>query len=185
MRIAFKEWAIVEEALATGRQILIFRKGGISEGGGGFKLEHDRFLIFPTLFHQQRQAVIDDAQRRYDEIAATFPAPDTLRIRLCCEITDWREVKSLEIARRLDPFHIWRPNVIADRFEWGRQKLIFAMLVRAYRLANPIELPMSPAYGGCKSWIELERDIDTTGASPVLSDLDFNSRAEKIRAALI
>lgn len=185
MRVAFKEWAIVEDALGTGRQILIFRKGGISEGKGGFKPDHDRFLLFPTLFHQQREAVIADAQRRYDEIAATFPDPNTLRVRHYCEVTDWREVKSLEIARRLDAFHIWRPNVIEERFDWGRQKLIFAMLVRTYRLANPIDLPMSPNYGGSKSWIDLDRDIDTTGATPVLSDAEFDSRAEKIRAALI
>ena len=184
MRVAFKEWAIVEDALATGRQILIFRKGGISEGKGGFKPERDRFLIFPTLFHQQREAVVEEAQRRYDEIVSTFPPASTLRVRHYCEITDWREVKSLEMARRLDAFHIWRPNVIEERFDWGRQKLIFAMLVRTHRLPEAVELPMSPAYGGCKSWIELERDVDITGAIPALADETYTQQANQIRAVL-
>ena len=61
MRIAFKEWAIVVDALGRGDQIIILRKGGISEGRGGFKVEHEQFLLFPTLFHQQRESVTDSA----------------------------------------------------------------------------------------------------------------------------
>ena len=34
MRTAFKEWAIVVDALGRGEQIIILRKGGISEGRG-------------------------------------------------------------------------------------------------------------------------------------------------------
>ena len=36
LRIAFKEWAAVCRALASGRQSLIIRKGGIAEAGGVF-----------------------------------------------------------------------------------------------------------------------------------------------------
>src|SRR5512138_2779668 len=54
MRTAFKEWAIVVDALGRGEQILILRKGGIAEGRGGFRPEHTRFLLFPTAFHEQR-----------------------------------------------------------------------------------------------------------------------------------
>ena len=61
MRTAFKEWAIVVDALGRGEQILILRKGGIAEGRGGFKPEHERFLLFPTLFHQQRESVLPAA----------------------------------------------------------------------------------------------------------------------------
>ena len=38
--IAFKEWAVICEALALGRQALILRKGGIAETGGAFRPEH-------------------------------------------------------------------------------------------------------------------------------------------------
>src|SRR5687768_11757609 len=40
MRTAFKEWAIIVDALARGDQILILRKGGISEGREGFQIDH-------------------------------------------------------------------------------------------------------------------------------------------------
>ena len=36
LKHAFKEWAVICKALATGRQLLILRKGGIDEPGGDF-----------------------------------------------------------------------------------------------------------------------------------------------------
>ena len=66
MRIAFKEWMIVVNALGRGEQIIILRKGGISEGHDGFRAEHSRFLLFPTLFHQQRESVVPFAQSRLE-----------------------------------------------------------------------------------------------------------------------
>src|ERR1043166_5425358 len=101
MRIAFKEWAIVADALATGRQIIILRKGGISEGPGGFKIEHPEFLLFPTLFHQQRESVIPQAQQRYDQIQPAFPAPGTLRLECFCRVAEWRRLDDLAAAKRL------------------------------------------------------------------------------------
>jgi hypothetical protein len=48
VRIAFKEWAVVVDALGRGEQILTLRKGGISEGRGGFRLETLRVLAIPN-----------------------------------------------------------------------------------------------------------------------------------------
>src|SRR5947208_2895526 len=56
LHIAFKEWAVICRALAEGRQALILRKGGIAEDGGRFRPEHDRFLLYPTHFHEQHRA---------------------------------------------------------------------------------------------------------------------------------
>src|SRR5262249_33425513 len=52
--IAFKEWAGVCDALIQGRQTIIVRKGGISEGAGpgSFVPEHAEFWIYPTWVHQ-------------------------------------------------------------------------------------------------------------------------------------
>ena len=49
-QFAFKEWAVVCAALATGQQSLILRKGGIHEGRDGFRVEHREFWLFPTVF---------------------------------------------------------------------------------------------------------------------------------------
>ena len=173
MRIAFKEWAIVVDAFGRGEQILILRKGGIAEGRGGFQVEHPEFLFFPTLFHQQRESVLPQAQERFDVISKNFPPAEILRLEYFAKVVDWRRLDSLDDAERLRGQHIWRDEVIRERFDWGKQKNIFALAVRVYRLPATVELPMIPAYGGCKSWIEVDREIDVREGEAVLSDADF------------
>ncbi|HEY1172118.1 MAG TPA: DUF1802 family protein [Verrucomicrobiae bacterium] len=184
MKVAFKEWAVVVDALGSGEQIIILRKGGISEGRGGFQVEHPRFVFWPTLFHQQRDNVITSAQKRFDEIAPGLPSPEILRLEYFAEVAHWERLESLEAAKRLQGQHIWREEVIAERFDWGKQKAIFALAVRVHRLAQRIELPVRPEYGGCKSWIELVEDISTDGSQPVLTEAAFAEKLKRFKQAL-
>lgn len=184
MRTAFKEWAIIVDALALGDQILILRKGGISEDRGGFSVEHRSFFLFPTLFHQQRECVTAEAQARYDLIAPHFPPPEIVRIDYFAEVAAWRQLDSLSAAEALRGQHCWRDEVVVNRFDWGRAKNIFALAVRVYRMPRAIELPMSPVYGGCKSWIEFDRDVPTTGSQPVLDHVAFDQKLNLFLAAL-
>jgi hypothetical protein len=184
MRTAFKEWAVIADALGRGEQILVLRKGGISEGPGGFRVEHPEFLLFPTLFHQQRESVLPAAQARYNQLVSGFPPPEVVRLEFCARVEDWRQVDSLAAAERLRGQHCWREEVIAKRFDWGREKGVFALALRVFQLPERIEVPMQPAYAGCKSWIELERDIDPRGARPVLDDASFGHALEQFCAAL-
>ena len=183
MRTAFKEWAAVVDALGRGEQIVILRKGGIHEGRGGFKVEHARFWLFPTLFHQQRESVVPSAQARFDVIAPEFPPPDKVRIEFLAEVAEWRRIDSLEQAQALRGQHVWTDQVIAERFDWGRGKSIFALAVRVFQLPRAVELPVLPSYSGCKSWIELETDLPSKGAAPVLGDAGFGEKLERFRKA--
>ena len=54
---ALKEWAVVCKALEEGRQILLLRKGGIMEYRQGFKVKHNKFLLFPTFEHQSKESI--------------------------------------------------------------------------------------------------------------------------------
>jgi hypothetical protein len=184
VRIAFKEWAVVIDALGRGEQIIILRKSGISEGRGGFKPEYERFLLFPTLFHQQRESVIPSAQKRFEEIAPSFPSPNQLRIEYYAEVSNARQLLTLEAARALRGQHIWREEVITDRFDWGRAKNIYAMALRVFRLPEERVLPLLASYGGCKSWVELEEDLATANSQPVLDDEGFSSKLVAFQSAL-
>lgn len=184
MRQAFKEWAIVVDALLRGEQIVIFRKGGLREGREGFQVEHERFWLFPTLFHQQRESVIRSAQARFDELAPGFPAENILRLEGFAQVVAWRQLDELADARRLKGQHVWRDEVVAERFDWGRSKQIHALAVKVFRAAKPIELPMLASYGGCKSWIELAEEVSETGALAVLDDAAFSEKMERLEAAL-
>jgi hypothetical protein len=184
MRAAFKEWAIIVDALKTGRQILIFRKGGISEGRGGFRVEHPAFWFFPTFFHQQREAVIEEAQERYDQIAPTFPPPTIVRLECFAQVVAAHSLHSLAQAQQLRGQHIWRDEVIAERFEWGKSKAIHVLALRTFHLPKPIELPMEKAYGGCKSWIDLPAGLSDLGAEPALSAEAFAGKLHEFNLSL-
>jgi hypothetical protein len=184
MRIAFKEWAVIVDALGRGEQIIILRKGGISEGPGGFRPAHSQFLLFPTQFHPQRESVLPVAQSRFDQIASSFADGSQLRLEFFAEIAAVNQLDSLAAAARLRGQHILRDEVIALRFEWGKEPTIHALAVRVFRLPRAVNLPRLASYGGCKSWVELETDIATEGAVPVLPDEAFKEKLNRFRAAL-
>ena len=184
MRAAFKEWAVVVDALGRGIQTVILRKGGISEGPGGFQVAHNRFLLFPTLFHQQRDSVIESAQARYDELAPGFPPPDRVRLEYFAEIAAAWKLRSPGEAEGLRGQHVWRDEIIAGRFVWGGEKTIFALAVRVFQLPQALELPLLPAYGGCRSWIEMESDVRIAGARPVLTEAAFANALANLESAL-
>jgi hypothetical protein len=147
-------------------------------------MEHQRFLLFPTLFHQQRESVIPAAQARFDQIAPNFPPPDRLRLEWFAEVAAERQLHSHAQAGVLRGQHVWRDEVIAQRFDWGKDKSIFALAVRVFHLPETIEIPLLPAHGGCKSWIELDQEIPTDGAKPALADSAFEAKLNRYIAAL-
>ena len=57
MPIAFKEWAVTVRALAEDEQLLTLRKGGIREPEKHFKLNYQRFFLYPTFDHQRTDLV--------------------------------------------------------------------------------------------------------------------------------
>ena len=124
------------------------------------------------------------AQERYDQIARLLPPPEFARLEFFAQVAEAQELQSLSAAEALRGQHCWRDEVIAQRFDWGKAKNIFALAVRVFRLPNPIELPVSPRYGGCKSWLELEQDIPIAGATPVLTQPVFDQKLSRFLAAL-
>src|SRR5260370_12859557 len=58
---AIKEWAVVCQALARGKQAVILRKGGIAEAYGEFKVEHKQFWLYPTYLHQKPDGIKPNA----------------------------------------------------------------------------------------------------------------------------
>src|SRR5688572_1967345 len=146
-------------------------------------MEHSEFLLFPTLFHQQRESVVASAQARYDEIAPHFPPANILRLEYWAEVVEHHRLENFEAVQRLAGQHIWREEVLAERFEWGREQGIFAIVVRVQRLPMAIELPMLPEYGGCKSWIEVAHQVMPASSTLVLEDAAFEQRLAQFRCA--
>ena len=181
LNVALKEWATVCRALATGRQTLLLRKGGISESIGGFELEHNQFLLFPTYLHQNLESLKPEAHADFQPHTAE---PDQIDLSLAATVTDIHQLKSRQQMDDLDDQHIWRAPLIDMRFNYRPQNPLYLLVLRAYRLAKPTTIPNTPAYAGCKSWVPLDQPIPPTNATPVQDDTTFQPHRQLIRARL-
>jgi hypothetical protein len=182
--IAFKEWAVVVDALGRGQQVIILRKGGIIEDKGQFAADHDQFWLFPTLFHQQMESVVPEAQRGMEQFQTRFQSEGNVQIQFFVKAEKVIECADLDKVRKLRGQHIWKDSVIEDRFHYSKKNGIHLILTRVYQLPAPRALPLLPAYGGCKSWVELEIQLSTEKLKPVLSDAEFQSKADRVLASL-
>ena len=161
--VGFKEWALVCEALGAGKQSVLLRKGGIAEGRDGFGFRHSQFFLFPTFFHEQAVKV------REPGAAIPLSREGEIEIRYFAKLESQREITSWKEATALEPLHILAESVVRERFEYKGAGLHVA-LVRVFRLEPAWVLPDKPAYGGCRSWVNLPESPAGVRFEPILSD---------------
>lgn len=153
--IAFKEWEVVCEALESGRQSVILRKGGIHEGREGFSFAHDEFLLFPTRFHAQGEHVkVSGVEAKPEwQVGEEVVITAKVKVTKAVTLTDWDEVAALADQ------HIWSEETIRDRFFWEGKGMasgsIHVAFVEVEPLPEPLRFPYEKKYGGCRSWIEV------------------------------
>ena len=58
---------------------------------------------------------------------------------------------------------------------------LHVIVLRTYRIPRPVTVRVRDDYLGCRSWLELQRDLPFEG-TPVLSDEEFDRAAEQIEA---
>jgi hypothetical protein len=178
MSVAFKEWAVVCEAIGSGRQSIMLRKGGIAEGRDGFAFKHQEFFLFPTWFHEQLEKT-------------TLPVGTLLPPQLEGEI-EIRHAVTLEWSRlvtdaarlpSLREFHILHDSVIDERFRYDEVPGIYVGFVRGFRLVSPRRLAMQKSFGGCRSWLDLP-SLEDVELIPVIGDKEHASRNETLQALI-
>lgn len=184
LRVAFKEWAAVCQALATGRQAIILRKGGIAEQGGQFRPEHDRFWLYPTHFHEQQQKGLKASALPLLDAATNDRLSDgTIRFSAFCEVKQVWFVDRLDAALALDDRHVWSADTVRQRFQY-RTPGLYVLAVRVRVLFAPIEVPELPEYAGCKTWVQLDRDVPTTEALDSMVPTEFDATVTRIQTLL-
>ena len=201
MPIAFKEWAVTVRALAEGEQLLTLRKGGIREANKHFELEHDRFFLYPTFDHQRNDLVRESHQpelrraleegvwadgeppaealdrataaSRSPTASASAPGP-----RSPAHWTDHRPARASTRCRRTT---CGRPTTPRSAWRGSAATRCTCVLLRTYRIPRPVTVKVKDEFGGCRSWLEITRDLPFEG-TPVLSDDEFERAAEEIAA---
>jgi len=178
MTAAFKEWAIICEALGSGRQSVIVRKGGIAEGREGFSFRNREFFLFPTWFHEQVASTKLPA-----ETAIPQQSEDEIEIAYAATIERTAVLTDLEQVHRLASMHLWRDSVIEERFRYDEAPGVHVAFVRVFRLDPPRRLPMEKRFGGCRSWVELP-EIDGCALVSVISDEEHAQRRAMLEELL-
>jgi hypothetical protein len=173
MKHAFKEWAVICRALAAGEQSIILRKGGIDEKGS-FRIEHTHFWLYPTYTHQQRTGVKEHVLPLLEQAEAERPPAGVVRLTHFAEVHGVYQLHDLAGALAVSSLHVWSLETVQARFVY-RSPGLFLLPVRIYRAAQGFDLPETPQYAGCRSWVELEQDLPTDGATPVLDDRAFDA----------
>ena len=180
MRIALKEWAVVIDALAHGSQTFLLRKGGIAEGRDGFDLRHREWVFYPTWEHQQ--AGLIRPEFRADFEGSRPPSANVVPLGYMGRVwAIWPAPEAPEALAALEDSHIWNENLVRMRHEYRPDLPLYMVVVRAFRLRRPVELRYDPRYAGCRSWVELNAEIDVAGAEPVLTDEEFERAAREIQ----
>ena len=62
---------------------------------------------------------------------------------------------------------------------WAGERELHVLLLRTYRIPRPVTVRVRDDYGGCRSWLEITRDLPFEG-TPVLSDEEFERASEEI-----
>src|SRR5680860_751649 len=90
-------------------------------------------------------------------------------------------VRDSRAVDALSPYYIWTTDYAEKRLEWKRRHPMHVIVLRTYRIPRPVTVKVRPDYQGCRSWIELHRELPFEG-TPVLSDEEFERAAAEIEA---
>ncbi|MDB4876887.1 MAG: hypothetical protein JWM41_3333 [Gemmatimonadetes bacterium] len=183
-RTALKEWAVLVDAMGRGDVIAMVRKGGIREQRAGFTVRHERFLLYPTFFHEKVNDLAPRFSAQLDESHARKPGASTIRIEYVASVVGLWEVKELEALRAIEAEHGLSWSAVESRFHYKNKPGVQVVAVRVSRLLEAVVIPEIKRYQGCVSWVELDEDVDVSSVTPVLDDTSLMTRASAVRNAL-
>lgn len=158
--LALKEWSIICKALEDGNQTILLRKGGILEYKKGFEIRQKSFLLFPTLEHQAEEYLQSKYLQTYDLLLKGNKFQDTQNktntLLVLARIEAIQEFNDPQMLPKLEKYHIWNEKYVNMRMNYNPKKPMNALLLRVYKLPQPISIDVNPEWAGCKSWIDID-----------------------------
>ena len=162
---ALKEWSNVVGALGRGEQVILIRKGGLADPS--FGVEAERFYLYPTYFHQ------GEAEARA-----------SVTITHWCEVVRTWSVQELAALERLGPLVAIPMETLEARYRFRPDQALYVIAVRTWKLATPAEVRYRDEYGGCRSWISVDDEIDIHGSTPVLGEAELLAKIRDVESAI-
>jgi hypothetical protein len=183
-RSALKEWAVLVDAMLRGELIAMVRKGGIREQRAGFSVRHDRFLLYPTFFHEKLNELAPRYAASLETSHARKPEAGTIRVEAVADVVGVWQVSELETLRAIEGTHGMSWPAVESRFHYKNKPGVQVIAVRVSKLAAPVVVPETRRYLGCVSWVELDDAVDVSNATPVLDDAALMMQVARLRNAL-
>jgi hypothetical protein len=183
-RTALKEWAVLVDAMSRGDVVAMVRKGGIREQRAGFHVRHDRFLLYPTYFHEKAVEVAPRFVPTLDAAHSRRPPEGVVRLEYVADVAAVWAVSELERLRAIEREHGLAWPAVESRFNYKNRPGVQVVAVRLSRLPAAVDVAEQRRYAGCVSWVELSDDVPVLGAMPVVREPEFGERLAALAAAL-
>jgi hypothetical protein len=190
---ALKEWAIVCKALEEGRQVLLLRKGGIMEYKEGFQVKHNSFLLYPTFEHQSLESIQLDYAHNLTAMLQEERDYNKVRITSYARVIAVKQIEDGSLLSQLQKYHVWNERYVRVRMNYNPKKPMQVVLLRVYRLQDPIEVEVNSEWLGCRSWLDIQVFVSQSGLAhkqvsfgdqPVIDDSLFDRIASEIEKIL-
>jgi hypothetical protein len=181
--LALKEHASILELLARGSCIAMLKKSGVAhlplpaEAG-----QMPEFFLFPGYLGSSQS----DLQTRWHGVFQQHQQPERVgmvRFRLYAQLRAEATIHDVAALNRLEEEIPLTPQYLRKRFEFPPQGLSLLVL-RVYRLAEPLMLVDRPMYESARNWVKLETALPVRGLTPVVADQEFELRVSRLRSIL-
>ncbi len=182
LNIALKEWSATIDALASGDQLFLLRKGGIRETNRHFELANRRFLLYPTHFDEAHTLLKPEFQHLIG--AESDGSKESLTFRAWAEVVNVLSIDRVEHLDLLFDSHVWTEEFVAKRIAWKPRHAASLILLRTHVLSDAISVQVEPHHKGCKSWVDIEPGIDIRGSMPVHNESEWNGRVGEIKGLI-
>ena len=96
-----------------------------------------------------------------------------MRLRAWAEVTDHITVNDPRVVDGLSPYYVWTPDYAEKRLNWKRRHPLHVLLLRVHRIPRPVTVRVREEYHGCRSWVEVDRELPFEG-TPVMADEEFD-----------
>jgi hypothetical protein len=168
-----REWTSVVDSIAGGRGHVLIRKGGIAEGKDGFQIKRSFFGLLPTLFHQVKNSNPD---------AQTPEAPSVVSV--LAQLVEAWAVPSTVSMESIAAFHGYSAEQLATRQQYKPERPLNLMIIRAFRLRQPVEIAPGQIRTVCRSWAEFPLASGMGGIDPVISIEMSNNAISDLQTAI-
>ena len=166
------------------RSILLVRKGGIHEEGKDFRVIHPEFLLYSTFEHQREDLLQPESQPALRELLGQPRDETQISFTHYAKVAELIEISDQEKVDDLSLHYIWTKEYAQSRLHWKPMLPLAVMLLRVYRMENPVSVPFLPEYKGCTSWVDILSDVPLGQLQPVLSDEEFQRQMDEIKGSL-